>query len=97
MKCPCRANVKATSQGHGTAGAQHGMCEVTLAFTVLKEPHYMVCICCSDCDVGSGSLSEAQQACSEEMTTCAHTNWHSALNQYVFIASLQHLRLSQWY
>jgi len=41
------------------AGAQHGMCEMDLTFTVLKEPHYLVCICCKDFDVGSGRVPEA--------------------------------------
>jgi hypothetical protein len=64
MPCPCRAALKATSQGHSkeksTAGAQHGMCEVALAFTVLKYPHYTVRVCCSDFDVGSGRVPEAK-------------------------------------
>jgi len=59
MLCSCRAARKANSQGHGMAGAQHGMCEMDLTFTVLKEPHYLVCICCKDFDVGSGRVPEA--------------------------------------
>ena len=81
MLCPCRAFVRSASQGRGTArqgrstvGAQHGMCEVTLAFTVLKEPHYKVRVGCSDVDVGSGRIPEAKQVCSTETATCAHAD-----------------------
>ena len=60
MLCSCHAAVKETSQGHGTAGAQHGMCEMTLAYTILKEPHYTVCIFRSVFDVGLSSFLKAQ-------------------------------------
>jgi len=35
--------MKANSQGQGTAGAQHGMCEMDLTFTVLKS-HIIWCL-----------------------------------------------------